>query len=72
VPPPEHLLPGAVANAVILSAVVGDPAKIGERFQAYLALVADVQSGANRWPEEAAGRHGAVRPPPRPPQARRP
>src|SRR5262249_48283551 len=48
VPPPEHLLPGAVAAAVLLSAVAGEPATMGGRLQAFLKVAGAVASGT--WP----------------------
>src|SRR5262245_58528529 len=38
VPPPEHLLPGAVANSVLLAAVKREPEKAGEEDRAVLAV----------------------------------
>lgn len=51
VPPPEYLTGVAVANAVILAAMLGDAAKIEERFRKFLALGIDIANGANRWKE---------------------
>ena len=51
VPPPEHLLPGAVANAVVLAAVTREPEKAGEKYRVFLSLGKDVAEGKNRWKE---------------------
>lgn len=52
VPPPEHLLPTAVANAVILAVVQREPLAVPAKFAKYIALAADVAAGKNRWKEE--------------------
>jgi hypothetical protein len=59
VAPPEHLLPGAVANGVILAGVKREPGKAAERYRRFLALGLEVAEGKNRWQEEKA----AARPP---------
>jgi hypothetical protein len=60
VPPKEGLAASVVANGVILSAVVPDPEKAGEKFLQFLKLGVDVGNGVNVWPKPAAA------PPPRP------
>ena len=55
VPPPEHVGPGAAANAVILAAVSVEPEKAGGKLRAFLALGDQVAAGANRWPEGKRG-----------------
>ncbi len=52
VPPPEHLLPGAVGNSVILAGLKGDPQKAGEKYRLFLDLGREVAEGKNRWKEE--------------------
>jgi hypothetical protein len=52
VPPPEHLLPRACANAALLAVTLGDPHAAADRLARCLALAADVASGKNRWKEE--------------------
>jgi hypothetical protein len=52
VPPAEHLLPRACANAALLAVTLGDPKTAAERLARCLALAADVASGKNRWKEE--------------------
>jgi hypothetical protein len=64
VAPPEHLLPGAVANGVTLAGVKRDPGKAAERYRRFLALGLEVAEGKNRWPEEKP----AARPPQPPPR----
>jgi hypothetical protein len=59
VPPPEHLLPKAAANAVMLSVLQGEPKKAGEKFRAALALAGDVADGKSRWREGAPAGHSA-------------
>jgi hypothetical protein len=57
VPPAEHLMPGAVVNAVQLAAVCRGPEKAAEKYRTFLALAADVAAGKNRWKDPApAGR----------------
>jgi hypothetical protein len=67
VPPGEHLTPGAVANAVLLAAVLSEPEKAAEKFRKFFALGVEVAEDKNRWPEEkpaqpAAGRAAGPRP----------
>src|SRR5262249_8807816 len=45
VPPAEHLLPGAVANGILLAAVRHDPDKAEEKYRRFLALGKDVAEG---------------------------
>jgi hypothetical protein len=52
IPPPEHLLPGAVANSIILAAVKREPEKAAEKYRAFLVLGRAVAAGTNRWKEE--------------------
>ncbi|MGL4554865.1 MAG: DUF6931 family protein [Gemmataceae bacterium] len=54
VPPPEHLLPRACANAALLAVTEGDPATAAARLARCVALAAEVASGKNRWKEEKA------------------
>lgn len=54
VPPPEHVTGVSAATAVILSAVLGDPAQTEERYRRFLALGIEVANGTNRWPEPPA------------------
>jgi hypothetical protein len=49
VPPPDHLSPGAVAGAVMLAAVAGEPAKAEEKYKKFLAIGADVASAKSKW-----------------------
>jgi hypothetical protein len=53
VPPPEHLTPSAVANAVLLAAVQKEPERAAEKFRQFLDLGLQVAEGRNCWPEEA-------------------
>jgi hypothetical protein len=57
VPPAEHLMPGAVVNAVQLATVLHGPEKAAEKYRLFLALAVDVAAGKNRWKEDppAAG-----------------
>lgn len=61
VEPPPHITPGAIANAVILAAVMVEPEKSGERLAGFLAVGEQVAAGANRWTEgkKAASAVGA-------------
>jgi hypothetical protein len=52
VPPAEHLMPGAVANAVQLATVLREPKKAEEKYRLFVALAADVAVGKSRWQEE--------------------
>jgi hypothetical protein len=52
VPPPEHLTPSAVANAVLLAAVQEEPERATEKFRQFLELGVQVAEGRNRWPED--------------------
>lgn len=51
VPPEPPLSQGAAGNAVILSAVLNEPAKAPERYLTFFAQGFDVASGKNRWKE---------------------
>jgi hypothetical protein len=51
VPPGEHLMPGAVANAVQLATLLHEPEKAAEKYRLFIALAADVAAGKNRWKE---------------------
>src|SRR5262245_34804746 len=50
VPPAEHLTASAVAGAVALAAVAGQPERAAERYQTFFALGTEVARGARRWP----------------------
>jgi hypothetical protein len=50
VPPAEHLTASAVAGAVMLAAVAGQPERAAQRFEKFLALGTDVARGNRRWP----------------------
>jgi hypothetical protein len=52
VPPPPHLSPNALGNAVILSTVLTEPRKASERYLQFFALGFDVANGKNRWKEK--------------------
>lgn len=49
VPPEPHLSQGAIANSVILSAVLKDAGKASERYLVYFAAGFEVANGKNRW-----------------------
>jgi hypothetical protein len=49
VPPAPHLCPNAVANAVLLAAVLSKPGLAKERYPQFLALALEVANGKNRW-----------------------
>jgi hypothetical protein len=51
VPPGEHLTAHGVAGAVLLAAVLTEPAKAPDKHRAFLKLGLDVAGGANRWKE---------------------
>lgn len=51
VPPPEHLLPKACANAVLLAVTMGDPKKVAQHAAQCVELAAAVAGGVNRWNE---------------------
>lgn len=51
VPPGEHLTAHGVASAVLLAAVLTEPARAPEKQRAFVKLGLDVASGANRWKE---------------------
>jgi hypothetical protein len=51
VTPPDHLLPKACANAVLLVVVTGDPKTIPMRAVQCMELAAKVSDGTNRWQE---------------------
>lgn len=53
VPPGEHLTAHGAAGAVLLAAVVKEPARASEKHRAFLRLGLEVASGANRWKETA-------------------
>jgi hypothetical protein len=50
VPPPDHLAPMAVTNALVLAAVVPDPPTAADRYRRFLDLGRQVAAGAERWP----------------------
>jgi hypothetical protein len=52
VAPGEHLMPGAVANAVQLATVLREPEKAGEKYRQFVALAAEVAVGKSRWQQE--------------------
>jgi hypothetical protein len=56
VAPPEHLMPAAVAGAVLLVGVMNQPEKAPQQFARFCALGVDVDGGKNRWPEGSAAR----------------
>jgi hypothetical protein len=56
VPPPEHLLPGAVANSILLAVVKREPAKADEKYRQFLALGKDVAEQQDHWKEEQPAR----------------
>ncbi len=61
VPPAEHLLPGAVANGILLAAVKRYPAKADEKYRQFLAVGKDIVAGTDRWKEEQPAATGTVR-----------
>jgi hypothetical protein len=54
VPPPDHLTAHGAAGAVMLAAVMTDPAKAPEKYARFFALGLEVAAGTNRWKEAAA------------------
>jgi hypothetical protein len=48
VPPPEHLTPTGVANAVVLATVHREPEKAEEKYRRFVALGLDVADGKDR------------------------
>jgi hypothetical protein len=54
VPPGEHLTAHGVAGAVMLAAVLTEPAKAAEKHRQFLKLGIEVAGGANRWKEPPA------------------
>jgi hypothetical protein len=52
VPPAEHLMPGAVVNAVQLATLYPEPEKAAEKYLHFLALAVEVAAGKNRWKED--------------------
>ena len=52
VAPEPHLSQGAVANAVIVSAVMGEAAQASDRYLQSFALGFDVANGKNRWKDK--------------------
>jgi hypothetical protein len=53
VPPGEYLTAHGVAGAVLLAAVLTEPARASEKHRAFLKLGLEVASDANRWKEPA-------------------
>jgi uncharacterized protein DUF6931 len=53
VAPPEHLAGVAAGNAVILSALLGEPDKATARYHTCLNLGLEIATGTNRWREPA-------------------
>jgi len=49
VPPAEHLTAHGAASAILLAAVLAEPAKAPEKYRKFLALGLEVASGANQW-----------------------
>jgi hypothetical protein len=49
VAPPEHLLPKACGNAVLLAVLAGEPKTIPQRAALCLEVAANVSNGSNRW-----------------------
>ena len=62
VPPPEHLTGATAANAVLLAAYLGDPAKAEETLRKFAALGLEVLQGSNRWKEAAPAPASAPQP----------
>ena len=54
IPPPEHLLPGAVSNAAFLAGIRHGPKQAGAMYERYLALALEVAEGKNRWKEASS------------------
>jgi hypothetical protein len=54
VPPGEHLTAHGVAGAVMLAAVLGEPAQVTEKHRQFLTLGQEVASGVNRWKESTS------------------
>jgi hypothetical protein len=52
VSPAEHLMPGAVVNAVQLATLLHEPGKAAEKYRLFLALAVEVAAGKNRWKED--------------------
>ncbi len=53
VPPGEHLTAHGVAGAVLLAAVLTEPARAAEKHRSFVKLGLEVASGGNRWKEPA-------------------
>ena len=58
-PPAEHLMPGAVVNAVQLATVYHEPEKAPEKYRLFLALGVEVATGKNRWKEDPPATPGS-------------
>lgn len=72
VPPKDELTPGAVANAILLAAVISEPEKALEKYAHFLALGRDVAAGTNVWPETTTPPPPTQPAPPTPHDPRRP
>jgi hypothetical protein len=59
VAPAPHLCPTAVANAILLAAVIDEPERAPEKYTIFLALSLEVLSGKNRWKDSASARAAA-------------
>lgn len=62
VPPPEHLLPAAVANAVILAGVCVGPKNAPAAYARFGGFATDIAEGKNRWKEDRPPTGTAPRP----------